>query len=267
MIRASWRGPALALAFALLLPLSRPVEAGFPGPSGVEGSRPVVRLKADPTLVVGRLRSVGSAEGQTRPRQRTRTPPAPPKREPAQVTCPATVGTGVKTARVFCDVLTGRDPADGILIKIPPHTGAVTLTFDLHARHTYSEELVKKGAAFARYTATVGILTMNNDLVDRAMVQAEFRTIADAFDRIGGGAGPHGVKAVVPVSIEPVTMVLKEAPEQVSLLGEKLRVTRVGGESTAASPGQPVALVSNIQIEYQPAPAKAPPKPTKKKTP
>jgi hypothetical protein len=225
---------ALALAFALL-PLASPMEAGF--------SRPDVEA------------------GQARPR--TRTPP--PKREAAQVTCPATVGPGVKTGRAFCDVLTGRDPADGILIKIPPHTGTVTLTFDLHARHTYSEELVKTGAAFASYTATVGILTMNNDLVERALVQAEFRTIADAFDRIGGGAGPGGVKAVVPVSIETITIVLKEAPEQVSLLGEKLRVTRVGGESTVASPGQPVALVSNIQVEYRPAPAKAPPKPVKKR--
>ena len=230
MSRASWRGPVLVLALALVL------------------------------LSVG-----AAAEGQTR--RRTPAKPVPPKKEPAQVTCPATVGTGVKTGRVFCDVLTGRDPADGILIKIPPHTGDVTLFFDLHSRHTYSEELVKAGTAFARYTATVGILTMNNDLVERAMVQAEFRTIADAFDRIGGGAGPRGVKAVVPVSIEPVTIVLKEAPEQVSLLGEKLHVARLSGESTLTAPGQAVALVSNIQIEYRPAPAKAPPKPVKKKTP
>ena len=43
----------------------------------------------------------------------------------------------------FCDVLIGRDPAGGIIIALPPHTGPVTLTFDLHNRHTYSEELVK----------------------------------------------------------------------------------------------------------------------------
>ena len=72
MIRASWRGPALALAFALLLPLSRPVEAGFPGPSGVEGSRPLVRLpakrsgpgKADPTLFVKQIPSVDATDGE-----------------------------------------------------------------------------------------------------------------------------------------------------------------------------------------------------------
>lgn len=207
------------------------------------------------TVVV--LLAIGaSLDAQTKPAPRARVPARPAtKREPADVTCAATLGLGVKTGRTFCDVLTGRDPADGILIKIPPHTGPVTLSFDLHARHTYSEELVKAGKAFARYTGTAGILTMNNDLVQRAVVLAEFRAIADAFDRIGGGAGPGGLKAVVPVSIEPVTVKLPEKVEQVSLLGEKLKVVRLDGEFTFATPGQPVALVSNIQVEYRPRPA------------
>jgi hypothetical protein len=150
--------------------------------------------------------------------------------------------------------MTGRDPSDGIVIKIPPHRGPATLTFDLHARHTYSAEMEKAGYAFASYFATVGILTMNNDLVQRAAVQAEFRSVADAFDRIGGGAPPSGLKAVVPVSSEPVTITLPAGLEEVSLLGERLRVTRAEGESTYATPGRAVALVSNIQIEFVPPP-------------
>lgn len=197
-----------------------------------------------------------SLAAQTKSQSRPRVPPKPvTTRKPAEVTCPAALGLGVKTGRTFCDVLSGRDPSEGILIKIPPHSGRVTLTFDLHARHTYSEELAKAGKAFARYTGTAGILTMNNDLVQRAVVLAEFRTIADAFDRIGGGAGPGGLKAVVPVSSEPVRMELPEKIEQVSLLGEKLKVVRLDGEFTFATPGQPVAIVSNIQVEYRPRPA------------
>ena len=52
------------------------------------------------------------------------------------MTCPAPLGAGVTSKRSFCDVLTGRDPAAGIIITMPPHRGAVTLTFDLHNRHT-----------------------------------------------------------------------------------------------------------------------------------
>ena len=174
----------------------------------------------------------------------------------AEITCPQVLGVGVATGREFCDVLTGREPADGILIEIPPHRGEAKLLFDLHDRQTYSEAQVKAGRAYARYTAFVGVLTMNNDLVARAVVQSEFRTAKDLFDRVGGGAGPSGLKAVAPVSIEPVTVVLPDKVDEVSLLGEKLEVERPDGRFTYASPGQVVALVSNIRIEYQPAPAR-----------
>ena len=75
------------------------------------------------------------------------------------MTCPASLGGGVTTKVMYYDVMTGRDPAAGITIKLPPHKGPVTLTFDLHNRHTYSEEQTKANRAYARYTATVGVLT------------------------------------------------------------------------------------------------------------
>ena len=86
--------------------------------------------------------------------------------------------------------------------------GPVTMTFDLHNRHTYSAELVKLKQAYRKYTATVGVLSMDNTLVDRAVVLSEFRTEKDLFDRIGGGAGPGGVKAVAPSGAEPITIEL-----------------------------------------------------------
>jgi hypothetical protein len=55
------------------------------------------------------------------------------------IICPTILGEGVISKRTYCDVMTGRDPAGGILIPLPPHRGPVTLTFDLHNRHTYSE--------------------------------------------------------------------------------------------------------------------------------
>src|SRR5687768_13535465 len=69
--------------------------------------------------------------------------PAAMRTEAAKVTCPQVLGVGVQTARTFCDVVMTRDPAEGIIVPLPAHTGAVTLTFDLHNRHTYSEDLAK----------------------------------------------------------------------------------------------------------------------------
>jgi hypothetical protein len=189
-------------------------------------------------------------------------PLAAPKKEAAELTCPTPLGIGVKTKLAFCDVMSGRDPAGGILIKLPQHRGPVTLTFDLHNRHTYSEEQVKANRAYARYTATIGVLTMDNTLISRAAVQNEFRQAADLVDRVGGGAGPGGVKAVAPTGAEPVTITIPEEEDRVSILGEKVTVERLDGTATYSSPGRPIAVISNVMIEYRPGP---PPKPARKK--
>ncbi len=98
----------------------------------------------------------------------------------------------------------GRDPAEGVIVTIPPHTQA-TLTFDIHNRHTYSEEEIRAGRGFAKYTAVIGVLSMKGDLLGRGAVQSEFRTAKDLYDRIGGGAGPGGTKAVAPLGNELVS--------------------------------------------------------------
>lgn len=173
----------------------------------------------------------------------------------AELTCPSELGVGVKTKRRFCDVLAGRDPATGILVAIPPHRGPVTLSFELHNRHTYSEDLVKAKKAFRQYTATIGVLTMDNTLIDRAVIQSEFRSEADLFDRIAGGVGPGGVKAVAPSGTEFITIELpQEVGEQVSILGEKLSVLRPEGTDTFVSEGRPIATISNVMVEFRPGP-------------
>jgi len=180
------------------------------------------------------------------------------KKVAPEMTCPAPLGVGVRSKLSFCEVLAGRDPAGGAVIQIPPHKGAATLTFDLHNLHTYSEEQVKAHRAFARYTATIGVLTLDNTLISRAVVQNEFRKPADLIDRIGGGAGPGGVKAVAPTGIESIVITIPESEAQVSILGEKLTYERIDGAATYTSPGRPIAIVSNVMIEYRPGP---PPKP------
>ena len=161
---------------------------------------------------------------------------------------------GVKTVRSFCDVPAGLDPAQGVVVTLPSHTGPVTLSFDLHARHTYSEELTKSGKGYARYRAVIGVLSMKGDLIERAAVQGEFRTAADLFDRIGGGAGPGGVKAVAPVGSEQIYITIPAGIDQVSLLGETFDAVTPYGHETVVMPGRPVAIVSNLLVEYKPAP-------------
>ena len=209
------------------------------------------------SFVVGTLIVVLVHPVFTQTRQSTRKPapkPVPMKTEAAPLECPSVLGTGLSTQATYCDVLTGRSPAEGIVIKLPPHTGDVVLTFDLHNRHTYSEELSKTNRGYRKYTATTGLLTADNTLVSRAVVQNEFRTEKDLVERIGGGAGPGGVKAVAPTGSEPIRIVIPAAEQSVSIVGEKLSVVRVDGNDNFNAPGRPIALVSNVMLEYRPAP-------------
>ena len=195
--------------------------------------------------------ATASAQSNKRP---PRKPPAPAtKTEAPDMTCPAPLGVGVTTKVSFCEIAIGRDPAGGVLVKLPPHRGNVTLTFELHARHTYSQE---ESRTYSRYTASVGVLTMDNTLVSRAVVLAEYRTAKDLLDRIGGGAGPAGLKAVAPIGDEKISIAIPESEDQVSILGEKLTVEREDGTQTFTQPGRLIAAISNVMIEYRPGPVK-----------
>ena len=210
-------------------------------------------------LLVCSLLVAGDAGAGQRRRSPVRkpTPAAPPKVEPAQLKCQEPLGVGVKTGASYCFVLAGTEPAQGVIVSIPPHTGPATLMFDLHNRHLYSDEDVRAGRGYAKYTAVVAALTMKGYLLDRGAVQSEFRSAQDLYERITGGAGPGGVKAVAPLGREQISVTIPADVAQVSLLGELLDATTAAGHETA-TPGRTVAIISNVRIEYRPAPAAKP---------
>ena len=204
-------------------------------------------------IAVAALLLPAVAGAQTRTRKPVRKPPAPAALTTAApaVSCPDPLGKGLTTGAAYCFVMAGTEASQGVIVTLPPRTGPATLIFDLHNRHTYSEEYVKSGRGYAKYTAGIAVLAMNMDVIGRALVQSEFRTAADLLERIGGGAGPSGAKAVVPLGQERVYITIPAGIDKVSLLGEILEAeTSIGRET--ATPGRPVALVSNIQLEYRP---------------
>ena len=234
--------------------MTRTVGRPFTGRGTV--GRPFTGRLAMIILTVALL-SAPAGFAQTRGRA---SQPAPPqvRTEAPMVTCPQVLGEGVQTRRTFCDVLIGRDPASGIIIPLPPHTGPVTLTFDLHNRHTYSEELARTNRGYRRYTATIGVLTMDNTAISKAFVQNEFRRASDLFDRISGGSGPGGVKAIAPTGVESVSIVVPPEENSVSIIGLGLTEVRLDGTDNFTLTGRPVAVISNVMIEYRPAPARPP---------
>ena len=200
-----------------------------------------------------------STAAQTRQRTPPRPAPTSLTTEAAALECPHVLGLGVATQRTFCDIEAVGDTQAGAIVRLPPHRGPATLTFDLHNRHMYSAELVESGRGYTRATATIGVLTMTGTLVARAVVQTEFRRAADLLDRISAGAGMAGVKAVSPIGNEPVTVEIPEGIDVVSILGEKLVVVRTDATETIAGAGRPVAVISNVHVRYRSTPRRRSP--------
>ena len=174
------------------------------------------------------------------------------KKEPAHVRCPSVLGVGVESKIPYCDVQVHVDPELGIRVVLPPRQGEATLSFNLHARHTYSQQEAESGRAFTQYLASVAIATMEGEIIGRGAVLSVFRTASDLADRVSGGAGPSGLKAVAPTDGERVYVTIPPDLEQVMIVGQKLDIVRVDGRDSFTSRGRPVAVLSEARLEYLP---------------
>ena len=170
--------------------------------------------------------------------------------EPAEVRCPSVLGVGVDTDRIYCDVLVGTEVAEGIIVVIPPHRGSANVTFTLHGRHTYSEDEVARGQGYVEYLVSTVVATTETVLA-RPVVLAEFRSEVDLVDRVSGGAGPGGVKAIAPVGAEEIHVTVPEGVTEISIVGLELQVQRVDGQELFSSPGRRIAVISEVQVEYR----------------
>ena len=99
---------------------------------------------------------------------------------------------------------------------------------------------------------------MKGDLLGRGAVQTRISDRAGPLRPRLRGRGPGGVKAVAPLGKEAVNVTVPAGTDVVSVLGEVLDATTTAGHETA-TPGRTVAIISNVRVEYRPAP---PPRPT-----
>jgi hypothetical protein len=166
-------------------------------------------------------------------------------------TCAEDLGSGVKSGHDFCDVIISAAAAGSVVMKIPSHRGTATLLFDLHNRFTILADDTDPSQAYARHTAVVAVVRPSGQVIGRAAVVREFRTVQDAFDRIAG-SGPGGLKAVAPGQPESIRMTIPAGLSSIGIVGVKLDILTRTLRATFTTPGRPIAIVSNLRIEYTP---------------
>jgi hypothetical protein len=197
-------------------------------------------------IVVG-LTGVGFAQGGgSKPAPKTE------KKTSTAFTCAADLGTGVASRRRFCDVVVASVAADSVSVAIPPHTGTATLMFDLHNRFTVPAASADPAQNFTRHTAVVAIIKQTGDVIGRAAVARDYRTPADLFDRIAGGARGSAPKGVAPGAPMPSSVTIPAGIGVVGIVGSRLEEWRPSGRGAFDQPGRPIAIVSNVRVDYIP---------------
>ncbi len=172
--------------------------------------------------------------------------------EPAEVRCPSVLGVGVNTDLAFCDILIQQDAGLGARVMLPARRGEATVSFNLHNRHNYSEDEVETGRAFASYTAEIAVASFEGNVLGRRFIQSEFRSGDDLVDRITGGAGPLGLKAISPTGNERVFLKIPVELDEIFIVGQSLEVMRTDSRENIVDAGRTVAVISDVRVEYQP---------------
>jgi hypothetical protein len=90
----------------------------------------------------------------------------------------------------------------------------------------------------------------NGDLIERAAVVSEYRRPDDLFDRLPGSQ-PGELKIVAPGPPEAVRVAIPSGVTAIGIVGLRVELMTATVRAAFDAPGRPVAIVSNMRIEYR----------------
>ena len=205
-----------------------------------------------------RRESGHSREEKARRRQSRR-----PQTEAAALECPNVLGDGVKSGQRYCDIVTATDVEE----RRGHSRAAAPRRRPRELRSPQSSDVLRgAGAIRTRLYSSArddrrggpdGTVLQRNAVLERvphgSRSDRADRRRRRARRRQGGRSGRHGKSRHRRAG--GTTM-----PSRWS--AKALSITRMDGNETVRAPGRPIAVVSNAQVQYQPAPPKktAPPK-------
>lgn len=166
--------------------------------------------------------------------------------------CYSDLGTGVKSRRRFCDVIIASTARESVSIALPARTGPATLLFDLHNRFTVPPASADTAQSFARHTAVIAVIRATGEVIERAAVSREFRSTLDVFDRIAGPGRGAAPRVVAPGHAQPVRLEIPAGVTAIGIVGTRLEEWRATGRGSFDNPMRPIAMVSNLRLEFTP---------------
>lgn len=162
------------------------------------------------------------------------------------------MGKGATSGRAYYDVVITREPASGVLIKLPYTKKGGKFSFDLHHRIAMTDDF----GLPAEVTTVVEVISGGTTRIGVFTIADKING-GDKFEEAINKASTAEIdKYVTPLSKKTVTLDIRPGPQSISIVGQMLIISRGTATTRVDTPGTRIAAVSNFK--YQEAPQGTP---------
>jgi len=152
-------------------------------------------------------------------------------------------GKGQTSGETYYDVVVTKQPADGVLVKLPYTQKGGKFSFDLHHRVSLTPDF-----ADAEVTTIVEIISGGGtsmgvfNIIDKIPAGGKFD---EAINKVSTAEVD---KYVTPFSRKTITLDTVPGPQSLSIVGKSTIIKRNGTTRTIDTPGTRIAVISKMKF-------------------
>src|SRR5215471_3954884 len=154
------------------------------------------------------------------------------------------LGTGAESGTTYYDVVITRQPAQGVLIKLPYTKKGGKFTFDLHHRIALTPDF-----AAAEVTTIVEILTGGTTSIGTFTLSDKISPGDKFSEAIIKTPAAQLDKDVTPLGSKTITLDIRPGPQSISIVGQTQIITRGVTTTRIDTPNARIATVSDLKFE------------------
>ena len=154
------------------------------------------------------------------------------------------LGKGAQSGATYYDVVITKQPASGVLIKLPYTRKGGKLTFDLHHRIALTPEFTA-----AEVTTVIEILTGGTTSIGTFTISDKINP-GDKFTETIVKSGAAQMDAnVTPMATKTITIDTRPGPQSLSIVGQTQILTRGPNTTRIDTPNARIATISGLKFE------------------
>jgi len=154
------------------------------------------------------------------------------------------LGKGAQSGATYYDVVITRQPAQGVLLKLPYTRKGGKFSFDLHHRVAMTPDFTA-----AEVTTIIEILTGGTTSLGTYTISDKINPGDKSIEPIIKTGAAELDKAVTALGKKTIELVVRPGPQSISIVGQTQVITRGTNTTRIDTPNARIATVSNLKFE------------------